>query len=815
MGLPRFSFWNAGCFVLLLTLSLCPLVPLPSAWAAEREDERTLQSAGLPSDGPALLAFFHARSRADVEPHRLQILLEQLASHSNQERNLATAELLGLGPLAVPALRRAANTLENPELARRASHCLHWLEGSNRTALPAAAARMLGQRRPTGAAAALLAYLPFADNPEVLQAVTAALAMVALPKGKPDPDLLRGLADPMAVRRVAAGIALCSAAPPDQVPDVRKLLKDPSPEVRLRTALALAEARDAEAIPVLIDLLADLPVEKRHQVEEFLQHLAGEWAPTVQFPGEDEIACKIRRDAWAVWWRNTDGNSLLAALRRRTLTAEDRPKIRDLIGTLSSDDFSMREAASQKLTALGRRSLPQLREAAKSKDAEAARRARLLIEHIENDPANHLPAAAIRLLAVRKPSGAVEALLAYLPNTEDEGLTEEVQKSLGVLAQRDGKPEPILVRALTDAKPQIRAAAAEALINGCGTEGRAAVRKMLQDEAALVRMRVALALALAREKDGVPVLIDLLAVLPGEQIGQVEDVLYQLAGDTAPDVPLGTEAAEKKKCRDAWAAWWKVNANRVELARLKTRPWYNFTLICDCGGNRVIEIDRTGKERWAVEGLNFPLDAWVLPGNRVLIAEQNGNRVTERDFKGKILWSKEGLPTPPVTAQRLPNGNTFIATNTHLLEVDRTGKEVYTINNVPGAGIIAAYRARNGNIICLAQNGSQCFIMDTTGKQLKQFGTNRGPGWTSGLDLLANGHILITQPDRNKVAEFDTDGKLIVEVDAPMATTASGLPNGHFLIAAHQGQRVFETDRTGKVIWEHKIGGNPFRARRR
>jgi HEAT repeat protein len=805
---PRFSFWTA-LFILLFTLSS------QLARAAERDDERTLQNAGLPSDGPALLAFFHARSRANVEPNRLQILLDQLVGNSNQERNLATADLLGMGPLAVPALRRAANTLENPELARRAAHCLQWLEGPNHSTLPAAAARVLGHRKPAGAAAALLAYLPFADNPEVLQAVTSALAAAALPDGKPDPDLLRGLADPMAVRRAAAGIALVLAAPPDQVPDVRKLLKDPAPDVRLRTALALAEARDAEAIPVLIDLLADLPIDQRHQVEEFLQQLAGEWAPVVHFPGEDEIACKIRRDAWAVWWRNTDGNSLLAAIRKRTLTAEDRPKIRDLIGKLSSDDFSLREAASRELFALGLRSLPQLREAVKSSDAEVARRATLLIERIEHAPAHRLPASAIRLLAVRKPAGAVEALLAYLPNTEDEGLAEEVQKSLGVLALKEGKPAPALVRALRHSQPRIRAVAAEALILGGGEEGRAAVRKMLRDEAAFVRMRVALALALAREKEGVPVLIDLLAVLPGEQIGQVEDALYQLAGDTAPNVPLGTEAAERKKCREAWAAWWKVNASRVDLARLKARPWYNFTLICDCGGNRVFEIDRTGKERWSIDGLNFPLDAWVIPGNRVLIAEQNSNRVTERDFKGKILWSKDGLPNPPVTAQRLPNGNTFIATNMLMLEVDRTGKEVYTINNVPGGGIIAAYRARNGNIVCLAQNGSQCIIMDTTGKQLKQFGSNRGPGWTSGLDLLSNGHILITQPDRNKVTEYDADGKSVVEVDAPLATTASILPNGHFLIAAHQGQRVFETDRTGKVVWEHKFGGNPFRARRR
>ncbi|HTU19217.1 MAG TPA: HEAT repeat domain-containing protein [Gemmataceae bacterium] len=805
--------------VSLVCLMLTALIATPSpsgGQAAEesRDDEQTLQSAGLSSNGPALLAFFHARSRVDVDPNRLRVLLEQLASSSNPERSLATAEFLGFGPLAVPTLRRAANTLENPELARRAAHCLRWLEGSASTSLPVAAASVLGQRKPAGAAGALLAYLPFADSPEVLRAVTAALAAVAVPNGKPDPALLRGLTDPMAVRRAAAGIALARAAPPEEVPVVRKLLKDPALGVRLRTAMALAEARDAEAIPVLIDLLAELPVDQRKQVEELLQQLAGEWAPAAHFTGEDEIARKIRRDAWAAWWRNTDGNALLSALRKRTLTAEDRDKVRDLIAKLSSDDFSMREAASRRLSALGRRSLPQLREAARSKDAETARRAKMLIEQIEEDPAHRLPAAAIRLLAVRKPAGSVEALLAFLPHVDDESVTEEVQKSLGWLALQNGKPAPALMSALSDTRPRIRAVAAEALINGCGTAGRAAVRQMLKDQAAAVRLRVALALAKAREKDGVPVLIDLLIQLPGEQVGEVEDALYQLAGDTAPEVSLGTEKAEKKKCRDAWAAWWKVNANRVDLGRLTTRLWYGYTLICDCSNNRVYELDRKGKERWAIEGVQFPVDAWVVPGNRVLIAEYNGNKVTERDFKGRILWTKEGLPSQPVNVQRLLSGNTFIATSTHILEVDRTGKEVYSFTNVPG-GITAAYRARNGNIICLANNGSQCLIMDTTGKTLKQFGSNRNGGWTSGIDLLSNGRILITQPDRNKVTEYDSDGKSIVEVDAPMATTATVLPNGHFLVASHQAQRVFEVDRGGKVVWEHKGNGNIFRARRR
>jgi len=479
---------------------------------------------------------------------------------------------------------------------------------------------------------------------------------------------------------------------------------------------------------------------------------------------------------------------------------------------LGAEDFAAREGASRELFALGRRSLPQLQEAAKDKDAEVSRRAKLLIERIEREPSHHLPVAALRLLAVRKPAGSVAALLSYLPFAEDENLSAEVGKSLTALALHDGKPNPDLLHALDDPQPLMRATAAEALATGGGLEGRAAVRKLLADKTPTVRMRVALTLALARERESVPVLIDLLTVLSADDVSQVEDALYQLAGDSAPEVSLGQKPEEKKKCRDAWAAWWKVNAARVDLARLTARPWLGYTLLCDCSNNRVFEVDRNGKERWAIENIPFPVDAWVLPGNRVLIAEYNGQKVSERDFKGKILWSKEGVGNP-VNVQRLRSGNTFIANNSQIIEVDRTGKEIYAINNVPG-GITAAYRARNGNIVCLGQNG-QCVIMDTTGKQLKTFPSNRNAGWTSGIDLLVNGRILITQPDRNKVAEHDTTGKMIVEVDAPLATTATGLPNGHILVASHQGQRAFEVDRAGKVVWEHKASGNIFRARRR
>jgi HEAT repeat protein len=800
-----------SCFVVLVLLCGAPsLLYADDEPSTGREDEETLHTAGLETDGPSLLAFFKARSRSVIDPDRLRVLLGLLTSSSFQQRSLATAEFLGLGPLAVPTLRRAANDLSEPELARHATHCLRWLEGTSSTTLTVAAARMLGRRKPEGAASALLAYLPFADSREVLQAVTGALAAVAVPDGKPDADLLRALDDPIAVRRATAGVALCLAVPPDQVPAVRKLLRDPSPAVRLRTALALAEANDADAIPTLIDLLADLPMGQRKRVETFLQNLAGEWAPALNFVGEDEIACKIRRDAWAAWWRNVDGDVLLDAVRKRTPTAEDRARIRTLLDKLESGDFATRETASKELFVLGRRSLPQLQEAARNKDAEVARRAKQLIERIEEEPSHHLPLAALRLLGLRKPAGSVPALLAYLPYAEDDARTTEVQSSLSALALREGNLDADLLKALVDPKPPIRAVAGEALIKGGGSEGRAVVRKLLQDGEAIVRMRVALALALARDKGGVPVLIDLLTVLPGEHLGQVEEILYQLAGDTAPDVTLGKEAADKKKYRDAWAAWWKVNAGHVDLARLHTQPMLGFTVICDIQNGRVYEVDRNGKERWAMNGLNTPADAVVLPGNHVLIVEYNVNRVSERDLKGNIIWQKATTDNP-TCVQRLSNGNTFIATDSYVVEVDRSGKELYTLRNM---AIHAAYRMRNGPIVCL-QPGGQCVVMDTTGKTLSSFQANHGNQNFAGLDVMPNGHILVTQMHQGKVVEFDSTGKTLLEVNAPGARTATGLPNGHILVTSQQNQRVFEVDRSGKVVWEVSASGPVIRARRR
>jgi hypothetical protein len=359
----------------------------------------------------------------------------------------------------------------------------------------------------------------------------------------------------------------------------------------------------------------------------------------------------------------------------------------------------------------------------------------------------------------------------------------------------------------------LRMAAAAALVAGGASEGRTAARKLLGDEASRVRLHVALTLARAGESAAVPVLIDLLAVLPAAQVGEVENALQELAGDSTPPVPAGEKPEERKKYRDAWAAWWKANGERIDLGRLTERPLQGYTLICDRENNRIFEIGRDGKERWAIEQVDIPFDAVVLPGQRVLIAEYGANRVTERDFQGKILWSKQ--VGHPVNVQRLPNGNTFIATfQGPILEVDRAGKDIYTIDKVPGMAL-AAQRSPRG-IICTTMDG-RCLLLDTTGKQLRSFPTGTKTHDVGGLDLLPNGHVLVAQYNPGKVVEFDDEGKRVRQWDVPEAWTASPLPNGHILVARATEPKLRELDPAGKIVWEHKGDGSVkyLRARRR
>jgi HEAT repeat protein len=508
----------------------------------------------------------------------------------------------------------------------------------------------------------------------------------------------------------------------------------------------------------------------------------------------------------------TDGPALLDFFRKRIGSEAARARVRELIKQLGDDSFDVREKASDGLAAIGRAALPALSEALKDRDAEIARRAADCIRLIENDAGPVLATAALRRLSALKPAGATAVLLDYLPNADSEGVADEVRVALAALAVREGKSDPALVKALGDEGVLRRGVAAEALCRAGAKDQRVALLKLLADKDAGVRLRVALGLLGMKERQAVPVLIDLLRDLNRERGWEAEEALRRLAGEAGPTDALDDGADARAKYRDAWLAWWKKEGDKVDLAKFDpTQATLGLLLaiIADNNGCNVYEYGRDGKTRWQIEKLNNAIDAQVLPGNRVLLAEYGDSKVTERDFKGAILWEKK-LPNAPYSAQRLANGRTFIATQTQLLEVDRDGKELFALK-VPSR---AAYKFPDGRIALLGDDHFHRRY-DAAGKEISsiRLDFNRGNS-VGGALFLSNGHIIVD--DSTGIREYDATGKKVWEATVQQADGIQRLPNGNILVASMAEGRIVELDRAGKMVWERKFEGRrPWLARRR
>jgi hypothetical protein len=522
----------------------------------------------------------------------------------------------------------------------------------------------------------------------------------------------------------------------------------------------------------------------------------------------------------------TDGPALLEYLRRRTLGDAERAKILDLIKHLADDEFAVREKATDDLLSIGIGAAPLLRLAARDPDIEVVRRAERCLKRIEESAGLKLSEphawatislATVRLIGYRKPAGAAEALLGFLPFADDELVADEVRASLAAVALHDGKPEKAVVAALEDRQEPKRAAAVQALIRSSTPEQRKAYHHFLGDSDLAVRHQAALAFFDAKDREAVPALIGLLGDLPAERGGWgIEDTLCRLAGDKAPAVSLGRDDDERKRCRDAWQEWWRKNGDTIDLTKINlTERMLGFTLVVELNQGitgRVKEVGPDGKPRWQIEGLAYPVDAQVVGDDRVVVAEYRSRTVSERNFKGEVIWQKTAN-TFVQGVQRLPSGNTLVVTRNQIVEVDREGKDVATYTR-PTTDIMAAQRRRDGQTVLLNMTGL-CVVLDANNQEVKSFPAGTTYVLGSNVEVLGNGRILVPQYGANKVVEFDADGKQVWEATVMQPSSVVRLANGNTVVASNATGRVVEVDRTGKEVWDYKGEGRLMRARRR
>lgn len=529
---------------------------------------------------------------------------------------------------------------------------------------------------------------------------------------------------------------------------------------------------------------------------------------------EEPQAEQVERDRLLLRENGLSGERIVLRqfFQFRTLTEADRKSLPKYIGQLGHDGFEEREAAQAALLARGPAVRELLEKHRNHPDVEVSRRCRELLDRLDNGPGIELTRAAVRLWTQQDDPQTLPVLLDFLPFAEDPLVVDEVLDGL-VQAVKTPVPES-LVKELNSPRSERRAAAAYVLGRMKQENVREKVLPLLADRAIEVRFRAAQALLVAKEPKAVTAMIELISPAPMPMLGTVETILFNLAGNDAPQVSSGTGTeADRKQCQAGWAMWWKDNQGKVDLARaLKPAEYLGISVIPEMHANKVWECGRDGKPLWELAGLHCPIDAHVLPGQRVLVAELNGNRVTERDRTGKIFW--EHKVSTPIACQRLPNGMTWISTNNRFFTVDSAGKELNAYTPENGFFIHSAYRMRNGNVAIVSMAG-EIREISPAGKVVRSIPLKVQGSW-SGISVTPAGNYLVANLGNNLLQEITPEGKVIWEYNNPGVCYATRLPSGNTLIVNNNGnQGLVEVDRAGKTVWERKVETSLWRGHRR
>jgi HEAT repeat protein len=696
-------------------------------------------------------------------------------------REKAEKDLVLRGSAALPFLQKAlpSATLETK---MRADRCISKIAVTTQSETVAAAARVLAEREAGKASEALLNFLPSTSYDSFLEEeILTIVGRLTIKAGKVDPLLLEARTDSHIHRRATAAYLLGRRGGVEHRAALRELLADADPQVQRRVAEGLLGKRSAQLL------------QEGAAGDEAL--LAGQKIEPTEA-------------------------GLLEFFRKRTLSETEQQRFRTLVKSLDGA-YVIREAATRTLIKEGPSVLTFLKEAESDASMERGRRVQYCLDEIRAANNTAVPIAAAHLLARpaaakdASPADAIRALLAYIPFADDEAVEDEILTCLALLSVRESKIEPDLIKALGDASPRRRAAAAYVLGHVGDADQVATVKPLLQDADAVVRLRAAQGLLAARDKASLPALASLLETVPAAHLPRIEEALYRIAEDKGPTTLIAASTDARQQAAKTWGKWITDHQASIDLANVQERDAYlGLITVCEydtfnnVANGQTWETSRGGTKRWNVNGLLGAMDAHALPNGRILVAENNANRVSERDTKGHILWEYR-VPANPICCQRLPNGNTFIASYNMVLEVTPAKTEVY--RHIPGPQfyIFSAHKARNGNIVAITAQG-RIIEMDTTGKQLHSLTTNTLGNWCS-VELMSNGNYLVASMSTNSVRELDRNtGQEVWSKQFMGAFRATKLPNGNVLVASMTTREVAEFDRAGTKRWSTTCTGRPW-----
>ena len=285
-------------------------------------------------------------------------------------------------------------------------------------------------------------------------------------------------------------------------------------------------------------------------------------------------------------------------------------------------------------------------------------------------------------------------------------------------------------------------------------------------------------------------------------------------------------------------------------------------LITDQFNNRVIEIDPAGNIVWqfgngphdasanAIAGTNDAERVGALtlisgtgvpPGtttscktgcvdNRVILVDQNDNIVWQYGQFGVTGFGFNQLNTP-VQNTALPNGNVLITDqgNERIIEVQRSDNSIvwqYGQNGMIGIGPNqlnnpnSAELLANGHILISDENNNRAIeVTHTTPSKIVATFTARGT--VSGVAFasrLSNGNTLITDSNNARIVEVDPHDKVVWQYftnmrpgsnPTPLPTRAVRLANGNTLISDQFNDQVIEVNPMKVIVASYGTINNP------
>lgn len=205
------------------------------------------------------------------------------------------------------------------------------------------------------------------------------------------------------------------------------------------------------------------------------------------------------------------------------------------------------------------------------------------------------------------------------------------------------------------------------------------------------------------------------------------------------------------------------------------KPGYSF-IACDVEAREITKYNEAGDPVWVYAQV-LPMDAWPMPGNEVLVAYR----------PSPLTGNKGGL---------------------RLVGADRQ-----TVFDHPyDDEIMSCQPMTNGHILINECGAGRITELDRTGRALRSFDLKaKGQGHKTArlIRLTPQDTLLVGESYSHKLREYDLAGKLLKEVDLPMAFGATRLANGHTLISGYKPAQVVEVDASGATVWALGVADLP------